>query len=164
MKCSSCGCTHLRKVERLLYDGYNSDGDTKLRGETYICMECGHIEIFSSDLLEIAKDAELKENKKKYLKDEAIKEATKKIEKEKNKLPKLMKNLDSLNKEIKELKRKSQNEDITIKQQKLFLKQIEDKEREVETIDQNIYHLQKTIDELKYELEYELEIIEEDYR
>lgn len=43
MKCKACGSTNLWRVNDLICDAC-FDSRPYLRGETYVCLECGHLD------------------------------------------------------------------------------------------------------------------------
>ena len=113
-KCTACGGGRLRLVEGLVYEGDMSDGNAKLRGEAFVCLHCGHIEIYSTELLKQAKEQEAKIKRKQKLYDELDEELRQKEMQIKESKDKVL----ELQKTIKELTKKVSDEDISFREHK----------------------------------------------
>ena len=137
MKCTACGSNNLRQVDGLVC----SDGSAGLMGKAYVCMECGHIEIYSDDLLALAKQEKEKEDNINSLINQ-VKKDGKEAEK---KIPLLNEKLARLEKDLRTLDEKSKDEDITVKAQKDLLAKIDDIKYQIKETQSEINHANDTI-------------------
>lgn len=96
-KCTACKGTRLRKVSGLVCSAY-----ADLKGETFVCLDCGHIEIYSSELLLKAQEAEEKEQRVQALYDELDEE----LRQKKAQMEESESNILELRNTIKELEKK----------------------------------------------------------
>ena len=141
MKCTACGSTNLRQVYGLVYEGDFSDGNAKLRGDAYVCMKCGHIEIYSSELLSLAKLEKAKEDKIANL----IKQVNDEKAAYQDKIVQLEIKVEELKSEINVLMTGAEDENITVKQHNELLKQIQLKEYEIARVQNEIKSVHLTI-------------------
>lgn len=147
-KCSACNGTHLRAVEGLIYEGSYSDGNAQLRGQAFVCLDCGHIEIYSSDLLEGAKQQEKEEQRIQALYDELDEELKQKEAQIKESEARIV----ELQKTIKELKKRVANEDISFKEHKLAEEELNEKNEELKVENSKVDQCRYFIDHAYYEI------------
>jgi len=139
-KCTACGSNNLRLVYGLVKEGLG-DGAAYLNGKSYVCMECGHIEIYSDDLLALAKQEKEKEDNINAL----IKQVKTEGKEAEKKIPLLNEKLARLEKDLRNLEEKSKNEDITVKVQKDLLAKIDNIKNQIKETQSEINHANDTI-------------------
>ena len=75
MKCSNCGSDNLKEVNMDVLLGISGDASLRSRGDTFICLECGHIDFFNTAYVE---DIKIKLKKKQEIENQ-INEKNKRI-------------------------------------------------------------------------------------
>lgn len=114
MKCTQCGNKNLIKS----YFGIQIRGDAFLdkdKFETYLCLECGHYELFAPKLVEEYKTAEAKKQAAKF-----------RLEILNRELQELKASITPLDKEISRIEKELQNDDITVRKQKELKEKLHD--------------------------------------
>lgn len=148
-KCTACGGTRLTKVDGLVYEGYYSDGNAQLRGESYVCLECGHIEIYSQELLKIGKEQEKEQQRIQKLYDELDEE----LHQKEAQMKESESNALELKKAIEELEKKTADEDISFKEHKKAEEELNEAKNKLELEKSKIrnckYFIDKQYPEIK---------------
>ena len=122
MKCSQCGNKNLKKTKFPAYVNASIDANAEFHCslDSYICLNCGHYEFFSTKTIEIytAKNEELEKIKRMMVEVTKI-------------LTDIDNGLEKIKNELEELETESKNKDITIRQHEdIMVKIKETKEKE----------------------------------
>lgn len=143
-KCSACGSEKLAPYVCLI-------GDANLQAEATVCIYCHHIDLWGTgrELEYALKQRELDE--KRII---AMKELNDKLEAYQKELPILQQKIVKLKNECNVLESESNNDDITVKQQKELLTQVAQKEDEIRLIEKSIRNI-NTFIERDYSIECE---------
>lgn len=122
MKCSQCGNKNLKKTKFPAYVHASVDANAEFYCslDSYICLNCGHYEFFSTKTIEIYTS-----------KNEEIEKIERMIVEVTKILTDIDNGIEKIKNELEELETESKNKDITIKQQEDILVKIkETKEKE----------------------------------
>ena len=143
MKCLNCGGTNLQPFSA--FRGQYLEVDV----HSYLCVDCGHVEFFAS-----ARARELvgeKLNLQKQMNTE-IQAREEKIAELESTLEPLREQLNLFQEEVLKLRRASENENITVRQQKDLLAELEAAKQKMESIGLEVKDLEEQIECLKSEI------------
>ena len=160
-KCPICGCTEHYNIDSIgsksfslisysndlhgdVYGGIDISGNF----ETYICKECGHVQMFSEKLLK-----QLEKHNKGV--DDEIKKLSNDLKIIKSKIDENQKQLLPMQKRIDELVELLKSEDITIKQQKEYKSELDklSSENSVRRLNREIKYLNIDLEKKEKELQ-----------
>lgn len=141
MKCSQCDNAKLVKAN-LPLEGHYCEGWWDVIADVYLCLECGHYEIFSPNVAGDYKEtiAVIKEKNEKYSQiNSNLNEHKKNLEIKTNKLKDIESQLSSL--------------DITIRQQQEFQKQVSDLKIDIKHIYNEVYKAEQIVANILEDIE-----------
>lgn len=144
-KCTVCGGTNLAK-----YDCY-AEQYLQINVDAYVCLDCGHIEMYACEQSHAYKETVAKVKNEKYVKKE-IDTREKLLEEANKNLVSLEKKVNQCTEEVSKLEEAANDENITVKEQKNLLAKVEETKNKLNIAKVELARGQSKVRQLEYEI------------
>lgn len=144
-KCTVCGGTNLAN-----YDCYNEQY-LQINVDAYVCLDCGHIEMYACEQSHAYKKTVAKVENEKYVKKE-IDKREKLLEEANKNLVSLEKKVNQCTEEVSKLEEAANDENITVKEQKNLLAKVEETKNKLNIAKVELARGQSKVRQLEYEI------------